>query len=148
MFGHRTLRSLQLHHCMYHILEEMATRQPNRLAINSCFLELCLYRRLSYLELNNYITRLPEYINTYNLHYSPNGLCFQNSPVMIIAILAVWKAGRALVISDPSADTTTECHLTRYWSQYHHTYTTRAGSYFSSVKDLGHRPFASDAVTS
>ena len=88
---------------LHHMFEEMATRQPDRLAIDSCYPDSGLYRRLSYLELDKHATRLSEHISTHTVHHARIGLCFQKNPVMIIAMLAVWKAGRALVTFDPSA---------------------------------------------
>lgn len=61
---------------LHHMFEEMATRQPDRLAIDSCFPDLYLYRRLSYLELDKYTTRLSEYISAHTVHHARIGLCF------------------------------------------------------------------------
>ncbi|KAI4117411.1 MAG: hypothetical protein LQ345_002352 [Seirophora villosa] len=88
---------------LHQLFEDMVARQPERLAIDSCFPETYPYRRLSYLQLHNYATDLSKHIKGLAAHQVRIGLCFRKSPLMIIAMLAVWKAGRTFATFDPSA---------------------------------------------
>ncbi|KAL8656289.1 MAG: hypothetical protein Q9226_002718 [Calogaya cf. arnoldii] len=88
---------------LHHLFEETVSRQPERLAIDSSFPATCPYKRLSYLQLDEYATTLSERLKGLVAHRAPIGLCFEKSPLMIIAMLAVWKARHAFVTLDPSA---------------------------------------------
>ncbi|MDN3695561.1 condensation domain-containing protein [Chryseobacterium tructae] len=83
---------------IHELFEKQVVKTPDHVAL--------IYQdtKLLYSELNERSNRLAHYlINTYNLQ--PDELvplCLERSENMIIAILAVWKAGAAYVPMDPS----------------------------------------------
>ena len=74
-------------HQLHHLFQEMVSRQPQRLAIDSNLPATCLCRRLSYLELDDYATNLSERLKELGALHVRIGLCFEKSPLMIIATL-------------------------------------------------------------
>ncbi|KAL8998121.1 MAG: hypothetical protein Q9169_002742 [Polycauliona sp. 2 TL-2023] len=86
---------------LHHLFEDMVRQQPDRLAIDSCFPESFPCRQMSYRELDHHAKSLSYRIKTHTVQHARIGLCFHKNPVMIIAMLAVWKAGRAFVTLDP-----------------------------------------------
>ncbi|WP_347220316.1 amino acid adenylation domain-containing protein, partial [Chryseobacterium sp.] len=83
---------------IHELFQKQVAKTPDNVAL--------LYQdcKLSYNELNERSNRLAHYlINTY--HLQPDELvplCLERSENMVIAILAVWKAGAAYVPMDPS----------------------------------------------
>jgi amino acid adenylation domain-containing protein len=89
--------------CLHHLFEEMVSRQPERPAIESMHVESSLYQHLSYRQLDGYVTKLCDRIKACASSSLLFGVCFHKSPFMVIAMLAIWKAGRTFVTLDPSA---------------------------------------------
>ncbi|UHO38305.1 amino acid adenylation domain-containing protein [Chryseobacterium capnotolerans] len=83
---------------IHELFEKQVAKTPDHIAL------IFQDRKLLYSELNARSNRLAHYlISTYNLQ--PDELvplCLERSENMIIAILAVWKAGAAYVPMDPS----------------------------------------------
>ena len=90
---------------LHHLFEEMVSRRPLAIAIDSTFDDSNLYRKLTYGQLNAYANELASQLNK---HDSPNrfvGICFGKSALAVISMIAILKAGRAFVPLDPSAPT-------------------------------------------
>jgi len=82
--------------CIQQLFEEQAERTPQQTAL------VFEDRQLSYAELNRRANQLAHHLNT--LGIAPEqvvGLCFERSPEMVIALLAVLKAGAAYLPLDP-----------------------------------------------
>lgn len=90
---------------LYHLFEEMVSQQPKRPAMESTLMENNgLYRHISYRQLDEYATKVCGRLKACALS-SPLlfGVCFNKSPLMVIVMLAIWKAGRAFAPLSPSA---------------------------------------------
>ena len=90
----------QLH--LHQLFEEMVRQRPESPAIESMHMECNLYRHLSYRQLDDYATKVCEYIRACTSSSLLCAISFLKSPLAVIAMLAVWKAGRAFVMLDPS----------------------------------------------
>ncbi|KAL8996018.1 MAG: hypothetical protein Q9169_004365 [Polycauliona sp. 2 TL-2023] len=91
---------------LHELFEETASRQPQSPAIDSTFAASNVYRKLSYRQLDAYATSLASPIAE---HDSCSGLpvavCFSKSPLLVVAMLAVLKSGRAFVPLEASMPT-------------------------------------------
>ncbi|KAI4127328.1 MAG: hypothetical protein LQ338_003251 [Usnochroma carphineum] len=85
------------------MVRQIVAQQPNRPAIESCGTGLGAYQHLSYRQLDEHATVVSECIESSGSRSTRIGLCLRKSPFMVIAMLGIWKAGRAFVILDPSA---------------------------------------------
>lgn len=90
---------------LHHLFEEIVSRQPDHPAIESMHVESSIHQHLSYRQLDEYSSKICEHIKACASSSLPFGVCFQKSPLMVIAMLAIWKAGRTFVTLDPSAPT-------------------------------------------
>ncbi|MCC6606147.1 MAG: non-ribosomal peptide synthase/polyketide synthase [Anaerolineae bacterium] len=83
--------------CLHEIIEKQVSRTPQALAVQQGVIQL------SYAELNKQSNRLAHYL--INLGVGPErlvGICLERTPEMIVALLAVMKAGGAYLPLDPS----------------------------------------------
>ncbi len=92
-----TTRDYPDQHCFHHLFERQVELQPDALAL--------LYegQRLTYHELNQQANRLAHYLQVRGV--GPEalvGICAERSPAMIVAVLAVLKAGGAYLPLDPN----------------------------------------------
>ncbi|MEN9865958.1 MAG: hypothetical protein RL748_1548, partial [Pseudomonadota bacterium] len=86
------------HLCLHELLEAQVARQPEALAL------IWQQQQLSYGQLNQRANQLAHYLRA-RRQIAPEalvGVCMQRSPEMVIAILAVLKAGAAYVPLDPA----------------------------------------------
>ncbi len=95
-----TTRDYPDQHCFHHLFERQVELQPDALAL--------LYegQRLTYHELNQQANRLAHYLQARGV--GPEalvGICVERSPAMIVAVLAVLKAGGAYLPLDPNYPT-------------------------------------------
>lgn len=88
---------------LHQIIESLADKHPDSLALESTVGAPEL-SRLTYCQLNEHAERLSTYIEQ---SIAPDativGFCFKKSSLAIIAMLAIWKAGRTFVVLDPAA---------------------------------------------
>jgi myxalamid-type polyketide synthase MxaB len=92
----RTAADFSLDHCVHELFEEQARRTPGALAV------VHNDHEVTYGELNRSADRLAERLRGAGV--GPEvcvGLCVERSPEMVTALLAVWKAGGAVVPLDP-----------------------------------------------
>ena len=88
---------------LHQFFEELVSKQPNAPAIESTSTTSSLHR-LSYRQLDDYASKVYEEIKM--TASTVFGVCFRKSPLAVIAMLAVWKAGRTIVMLDPLAPVT------------------------------------------
>lgn len=88
--------------CLHQLFEETAYRYPNSPAIESTTSVCGIPRKLSYQELNKYSTRLARWILKDRVPSPLVVLCLKPSTLMVIAMIAISKAGRAFVPVEPS----------------------------------------------
>ncbi|AJQ94155.1 non-ribosomal peptide synthetase [Gynuella sunshinyii] len=83
--------------CLHQLFEIQADRTPDQIALSYG------NRQLSYREVNDLSHRLAGYLVNRGIgNQSLVGVCLEPSPELIIALLAVWKAGAAYVPLDPA----------------------------------------------
>lgn len=83
--------------CIHHLIEAQAARTPDAVAL------IHRQQRLTYRELNARANQLARYLTT--LGVGPDtlvGICIERSVAMVVAILAVHKAGGAYLPLDPT----------------------------------------------
>jgi non-ribosomal peptide synthetase component F len=83
--------------CAHQLFETQAALTPQAVAV------VCGDRRLSYDELNRRANKLAHFLRKRDV--GPEvlvGVCFQRTPEMVVALLAVWKAGGAYLPLDPT----------------------------------------------
>ena len=85
-----------------HIFEEKAVTQPELPAIITTDM-IRKGSHISYRELNAHATKLAEVLKSYASMPPPFGICFDKSPMIVVAMLAIWKLGRTFVTLDPKA---------------------------------------------
>lgn len=90
----------QLH--LHQLFEEMVHQQPESPALESMHMECGIYKHLTYRQLDNYATKVCETIRACTSSSLLCAISLLKSPLAVIAMLAVWKAGRAFVMLDPS----------------------------------------------
>ena len=84
---------------LHHVFNEVVDRQPQHYAIESTW-EPAHFHRLSYGQLSEYATRVCDYVEA-TFPASPLfALCFHKSPLAVISMLAIWKAGKPFVSID------------------------------------------------
>lgn len=82
--------------CIQNWLEARANQIPEAIAI------VCEDQSLTYQELHQQANQLAHYLQRFGIAPDDRvGICLDRSPEMLIAILAVWKAGVAYVPLDP-----------------------------------------------
>jgi amino acid adenylation domain-containing protein len=83
--------------CLQHYFEEQAERTPEQTAV------LCADLQLSYRQLNERANLLAHFLRQHGVGTdSVVALCLERSPEMVVAILAVLKAGAAYLPLDPA----------------------------------------------
>lgn len=85
--------------CVHEVFEEQVERTPDAAAV------VFGDAQLTYRELNARANRLARHLRSLGVGASPDvlvGLCFERSPLMVIAMLGVLKAGGAYVPMDPA----------------------------------------------
>ncbi|RAM52295.1 MAG: phenylalanine racemase [Hapalosiphonaceae cyanobacterium JJU2] len=93
--------------CIHQLIELQAESSPDRIAVifadaqntTSCRVE----QKITYQELNNRANQLAHYLQS--LHVKPEilvGICMKRSPLLIIGLLAILKAGGSYVPLDPA----------------------------------------------
>ncbi|NRO95024.1 amino acid adenylation domain-containing protein [Paraburkholderia sp. NMBU_R16] len=97
------------HLCMQQLVQAQAERTPDAVAV---FAEA---QRLSYAELNARANQLARHLTSRAaLHPdTPIALCTHRSPAMVVAMLAVLKAGAAYVPIDPTSPPARIAHIVR-----------------------------------
>lgn len=94
--------------CLHHLFERQAATAPERIAVCAGT------RRLTYAELNVRANRLAHYLREQGV--APDGvvaLCLERSVEMVVAILAVLKAGGAYLPLDPKYPRERLAHMLR-----------------------------------
>src|SRR5438874_1501398 len=82
--------------CIQELFEQQVERTPDAVAL------ICDDRRLSYRELNSQANRLARYLRKHGVVADKRvAICMQRSPEMIVALLAILKAGGTYVPLDP-----------------------------------------------
>ncbi|MCJ8270604.1 MAG: condensation domain-containing protein, partial [Psychrosphaera sp.] len=84
--------------CLHRLFEQQVDKTPDALAVE------CRGERLSYDELNCQANRLAHYLKQHELNLTPNtliGVCLPRSNALLVAILAILKAGGGYVPLDP-----------------------------------------------
>lgn len=85
--------------CVHHLFEAEAALQPNSLAIDTTGSE-----KITYSQLESYATRLAHHLVSIGVKRGDLiPICFDKSSTMVIAMLAIMKAGAGYVPLDPSA---------------------------------------------
>ena len=87
---------------LHHLFDELARKQPECPAIESTS-GTPTFQRLSYRQLNEHAANVCRHIETVASESTVLGVCFQKSPIMVITMLAIWRAGRAVLVLDPLA---------------------------------------------
>ena len=83
--------------CAHQLFEKQVAKTPNEIAI------IFEKQSLTYLELNKRANQLAHYLTVQGVKVdSFVGLCLERSLEMVVAILAIWKAGGAYLPLDPS----------------------------------------------
>ena len=96
------------HLCMQQLVEAQTERTPDAVAV------LADGQRLSYAELNARANRLARHLNSLGVRPdTPIALCTHRSSAMIVAMLAVLKAGAAYVPIDPASPPARLAHILR-----------------------------------
>lgn len=83
--------------CAHQLFEQQVARDPAAIAL------LCGERQVSYRELNERANKVAHYLQRRGV--GPDtlvGVCLERSPEMVVALLAVWKAGGAYIPLDPA----------------------------------------------
>lgn len=89
----------RVENCVHYLFETEAILHPNSLAIDTTGNE-----KITYGQLENYATRLAHYITSIGVkHGDLVPICFHKSGAMIVAMLAIMKAGAGYVPLDPSS---------------------------------------------
>ncbi|MFM9435110.1 amino acid adenylation domain-containing protein/thioester reductase-like protein [Janthinobacterium sp. CG_23.3] len=87
-------------HCAYQLFEQQVLRTPAAVAAE------CAGATLSYAELNERANRVARTLRARGVGLeSLVGVCFERSLDLVVALLAVWKAGAAYVPLDPAHPT-------------------------------------------
>jgi amino acid adenylation domain-containing protein len=82
---------------VHELFEDQAARVPDHQAVRFDGVSL------TYSQLNSLANRLASRLRSEGLGFEvPVGVCFEPSPQMVVALLAVWKAGGAWVALDPT----------------------------------------------
>ncbi|KAL7271990.1 NRPS [Rhizina undulata] len=85
--------------CVHHLFEAVATIHPYSLAIDTTGND-----KLTYSQLENYATRLANHITSIGVQRGDLiPICFHKSSAMVVAMLAIMKAGAAYVPINPSS---------------------------------------------
>src|SRR6185312_64777 len=83
--------------CVHELFEDQVSRTPQALAVT------CQDRTLTYAELNVRANRLAHYLRERGVGPDQRvGLCVRRDIPMVVAMLAIMKAGGAYVALDPS----------------------------------------------
>ena len=83
-------------HCIHQLIEEQATRKPDKVAV------VFENRQLTYAELNARANQLARYLQDMGVGPEvPVAICLERSVEMVVGILAILKAGGAYVPLDP-----------------------------------------------
>ena len=91
---------------LHELFEKMVSQQPQSPAINSTVVIADHFRQLTYHQLNAYATDLTlELARNGSIHNLMVAVCFNKSPLAVIAMIAVLKAGGAFVPIDASLPT-------------------------------------------
>ncbi|KAL9594215.1 MAG: hypothetical protein Q9219_007158 [cf. Caloplaca sp. 3 TL-2023] len=90
---------------LHELIEQTVFREPERIAVASTLDSSALYRELTYQQLNDYATVLAGHITRNNQSSRFVGICISRSPLAVVSMIAVMKAGRAFVPLDPSFPT-------------------------------------------
>lgn len=97
----------RVENCVHHLFETEAIAHPNSLAIDTTGSE-----RITYGQLENYATRLAHHITSIGVkHGDLVPICFHKSGVMVIAMLAIMKAGAGYVPLNQSSTKKSLEHL-------------------------------------
>ncbi|KAK2590969.1 hypothetical protein QQS21_011348 [Conoideocrella luteorostrata] len=85
--------AISYHLLLHELLEEQARRSPENVA-----LEFHPDVNMTYYELNNEANRLARYLEKHKSQYGEVvAVCFEKSPLLVVAIIAILKAGMAWV---------------------------------------------------
>src|SRR6185436_2426147 len=83
--------------CVHQMFEEQVARTPTAVAL------VFQNERMTYAELNRRADEIAEQLRAWGVGPDvPVGICLERSPVMLIAVLAVLKAGGAYLPLDPA----------------------------------------------
>lgn len=90
---------------LHRLFEQIVSQQPQSTAVESTPGPSNRYSDLSYRQLDGYANRLSVHIVTRDASHSFVAICLERSPLVVIAMIAALKAGRAFVPLDPSVPT-------------------------------------------
>ena len=88
---------------VHQLFEVTAAHQPQNPAIDSAFTDSTLYRKLTYQKLDAYASKFASHIIHGESSSLPIAIYLRKSPLVVISMIAVMKAGRAFVLFDHSA---------------------------------------------
>lgn len=85
------------HKCIHQLFEEQTEKSPDAVAL------VCGYERLTYRELNARANQLAHYLQKLGVESETLvGICVERSPLMVIGLLGILKAGGTYIPLDPS----------------------------------------------